>query len=187
VTAPVDNVLQNSATGFLQGLYPPVGQTVQALANGDKVQAPMDGYQLIPVNTLSTGAGSEDAGWLQDATACYSAKVSSNSYFSSIEYARLLDSTKDFYTSLVPVVNGTLNTKDITFKNAYIGTYPLSCPGEFRLTKLVYDLINVTTIHNSSIPSSKHAPSLTPTNGVSHTTNPTPCVPFLECSSQVKP
>lgn len=127
VTAPVDNVLQNSAMGFLQGLYPPVGQTVQALANGSEVQAPMNGYQLIPVNTLATGAGSEDAGWLQDATTCYNAKVSSNSYFTSAEYNNLLNSTKDFYAALVPVVNGMFNEKDVTYKNAYVGKCPSSC------------------------------------------------------------
>lgn len=138
VTAPVDNVLQNSAMAFLQGLYPPVGQTIQTLANGSKVQAPMDGYQLIPVNTISTGTGSEDNGWLQDATSCANAKVSSNSYFTSTEYNSLLSSTKDFYSSLVPVVNGTFGASDVTFKNAYV----------------VYDLINVAEIHNETIPDS---------------------------------
>ncbi|KAF2714842.1 phosphoglycerate mutase-like protein [Pleomassaria siparia CBS 279.74] len=138
VTAPVDNVLQSSAMGFLQGFYPPV-QSVQILASGDKVSAPMDGYQLIPVNTLATGAGSEDAGWLQDATTCFNAKTSSNNYFTSSEYTTLLNSTKSFYSSLIPVVNGTFNEKDVTYKNAYI----------------VYDLINVAEIHNSSINSSQ--------------------------------
>jgi hypothetical protein len=123
VTAPVDNVLQSSAQGFLQGFYPPTGQTVQTLANGDSVQAPMDGYQLIPVNTLATGAGSEDAGWLQDATTCYNAKISSNSYFGSAEYTSLLNKTEGFYSNLVPVVNGTFNEKDVNYKNAYVGVY----------------------------------------------------------------
>jgi hypothetical protein len=128
VTAPVDNVLQSSAQGFLQGLYPPTGQTVQTLANGDSVQAPMDGYQLIPINTLGTGAGSEDAGWLQDATTCYNAKLSSNNYFSSAEYTQLLNKTKGFYADLVPVVNGTFNEKDVTYKNAYVGMCPKTIP-----------------------------------------------------------
>lgn len=72
VTAPVDNVLQNSAMAFLQALYPPVGseESVQVLADDTKVQAPMDGYQLIPVNTITTNAGSEDSGWLQDSSLC---------------------------------------------------------------------------------------------------------------------
>jgi hypothetical protein len=139
VTAPVDNVLQSSAMGFLQGLYPPVGsKAVQTLRNGNSVQPTMDGYQLIPVNTVATGASSEDSGWLQDATSCFNAKISSNNYFTSDEYNSRLKNTKDFYSSLVPVVNGTFDQKDVTFKNAYI----------------VYDLINVAEIHNATIPAS---------------------------------
>ncbi|KAG9200255.1 hypothetical protein G6514_007468 [Epicoccum nigrum] len=137
VTSPVDNVLQSSAMGFLQGLYPPV-QTVQTLANGSDVSAPLSGYQLIPVNTIETGAGSEDSGWLQDASSCANAKISSNNYFSSAQYQDTLKATGDFYKSLVPVVNATLAADQVTFKNAYV----------------VYDLINVAEIHNSSIPSS---------------------------------
>ncbi|KAF1850873.1 phosphoglycerate mutase-like protein [Cucurbitaria berberidis CBS 394.84] len=137
VTAPVDNVLQNSAMGFLQGLYPPV-QTVQTLANGKNVQAPMDGYQLIPVNTVSTGAGSEDAGWLQDASSCQNAKTSSNAFFDSKEYKDRASGTKDFYSSIVPSINNVISEDQVTFKNAYV----------------VYDIINVAKIHNSSIPSS---------------------------------
>lgn len=119
VTSPVDNVLQNSAMGFLQGLYPPV-QTVSTLANGSSVSAPLSGYQLIPVNTLVTGAGSEDSGWLQDASSCANAKTSSNNYFLSSEYQNTLASTKDFYNSLVPVVNATLTADQVSFKNAYV-------------------------------------------------------------------
>lgn len=120
VTAPVDNVLQNSAQGFLQAFYPPV-QTVQVLANGQSVQAPMDGYQLIPVNTIATNAGSEDAGWLQDATSCQNAKTSSDSYFQSKEAISLANSTKDFFSSLVPSINNVISADQVTFKNAYIG------------------------------------------------------------------
>ncbi|KAH6622314.1 histidine phosphatase superfamily [Boeremia exigua] len=137
VSSPVDNVLQNSAMGFLQGLYPPV-QTVQTLGNGNDVSAPLSGYQLIPVNTIETGAGSEDSGWLQDASSCANAKTSSNNYFVSSEYQNTLKATNDFYKSLVPVVNATLAVDQVSFKNAYV----------------VYDLINVAKIHNSSIPSS---------------------------------
>ncbi|USP75733.1 uncharacterized protein yc1106_03007 [Curvularia clavata] len=137
VQAPVDNVLQNSAMGFLQGLYPPV-QTVQTLASGQNVQAPMDGYQLIPVNTIETGAGSEDSGWLQDASSCQNAKASSNSYFDSKEYKDLASSTTDFYKSLVPSINNVISNDQVNYKNAYV----------------VYDIIHVAEIHNSSIPNS---------------------------------
>ncbi|OJD28908.1 acid phosphatase [Diplodia corticola] len=140
VTAPADTVLQNSATGFLQGLYPPVGSdvSVETLANGSDVSAPLDGYQLIPVGMTSTGGGSEDAGWLQDTSDCGAAETSSNNYFLSDEYTATLDSTRDFYQTLTPVVNATFDDDYVSFKNAYV----------------VWDLINVATIHNTSIPSS---------------------------------
>lgn len=128
VTAPVDNVIQNSAAGFLQGLYPPVGENegVQILANGSAVQTPMNGFQLIPVNIVSTGTGSEDNGWLQDTSGCENAELSSNRFFTSSEYQNLLASTKGFYEQLVPVVNGTFAASDVTFKNAYVGKSPIN-------------------------------------------------------------
>ncbi|TGO31137.1 hypothetical protein BPAE_0001g00310 [Botrytis paeoniae] len=142
VQAPVDNVLQNSASGFLQGLYPPVGATLgsQTLANGTSVEAPLGGFQLIPVNavaTASSSANSESSSWLQGSSGCGNAVTSSNNYFYSEEYATLLNSTKSFYQSLLPVINTTFNSSTDTFKNAYT----------------IYDYIHVSTIHNSSIPS----------------------------------
>ncbi|TGO65947.1 hypothetical protein BOTNAR_0072g00210 [Botryotinia narcissicola] len=142
VQAPVDNVLQNSASGFLQGLYPPVGATLgsQTLANGTSVEAPLGGFQLIPVNavaTASSSANSESSSWLQGSSGCGNAVTSSNNYFYSEEYASLLNSTKSFYQSLLPVINTTFNSSTDTFKNAYT----------------IYDYIHVSTIHNSSIPS----------------------------------
>lgn len=98
----------------------------------------MDGYQLIPVNTISTGSGSEDSGWLQDASNCQNAKTSSNSYFDSKEYTDLASRTKDFYSSITPSINNVISDDQVNFKNAYV----------------VYDIINVAEIHNSSIPNS---------------------------------
>ncbi|KAK4621344.1 Prostatic acid phosphatase [Fulvia fulva] len=140
VSAPDDTVLQNSAMGFLQGLYPPVGESLgtATLRDGTNVTAPMNGYQLIPVDQVSHGTGSEDSGWLQSTSNCAKASISSNEYFSSAEYLNDLDHTRDFYQSLLPVVNATFDESEDTFKNAYT----------------IYDLINVATIHNRTIPSS---------------------------------
>ncbi|KAI9053563.1 hypothetical protein LZ554_002518 [Drepanopeziza brunnea f. sp. 'monogermtubi'] len=143
VEAPVDTVLQNSAVGFLQGLYPPVGATLstQALANGSSVAAPLNGYQLIPVNAVasaSSGANSENSAWLQGQSGCHNAIVSSNNYFFSDEYMDKLESTEGFYANLLPVINRTFTAATNTFKNAYT----------------VFDLINVALIHNTSIQSS---------------------------------
>ncbi|RFU79523.1 histidine acid phosphatase [Trichoderma arundinaceum] len=134
VTAPVDNVLQNSAAVFVQSLYPPSESAgSQKLANGTTVTAPFGGSQYIPVNTVTTSAssaGSESNAWLQGSSGCSDAVVSSNSYFLTPEYLSTLDDTKDFYQDLLPVINTTFNSTRATFKNGYS-----------------------TTIHNSSIPS----------------------------------
>ena len=120
-SAPLDGVLMPSAQGFLQGLYPPVGATMgsQTLANGTVVTAPLNGYQLIPISTVATGAGSENQAWLQGASSCANAEISSNNYFTSPEYLSLLNSTHGFYSSILPTINTTFNASQATFANAY--------------------------------------------------------------------
>lgn len=122
VSSPADTVLQNSATGFLQGFYPPVGDALgsQTLRNGTNVTSPLNGYQLIPISIVSTGSDSEDSGWLQAASGCDAATTSSNEFFYSTEYDDLLASTQDFYTNLSPVINSTFPAANISFKNAYL-------------------------------------------------------------------
>ncbi|KAL1964371.1 hypothetical protein VTN77DRAFT_7056 [Rasamsonia byssochlamydoides] len=135
VSSPSDNVLQNSATGWLQGLYPPVGSSAnQTLRNGSTVDAPLNGYQLIPVSVLSSGSGSENSAWLQGSTGCLKAELSSNEYFSSDSYNSLLASTADFYKSLASMINSTFTPSQMNFKNAYA----------------IFDYLNVAYIHNST-------------------------------------
>ncbi|KAG6366700.1 hypothetical protein INS49_000879 [Diaporthe citri] len=141
ITAPVDNVLQASAEVFTQAIYPPAGSAAtQTLANGQEVQAPLNGYQYIPVNIVSSAAsssGAEDKPWLQGSSGCAKAVVSSNEYFSSSEYLDLLDQTRDFYQDLLPVYNTTFESSEATFKNAYA----------------IFDYVHVSQIHNTSISS----------------------------------
>ncbi|KAK7711019.1 hypothetical protein SLS64_001398 [Diaporthe eres] len=141
ISAPVDNVLQASAEVFTQGIYPPAGSAAtQTLANGQEVQAPLNGYQYIPVNIVSSAAsssGAEDNPWLQGSSGCAKAVVSSNEYFSSSEYLDLLNQTRDFYQGLLPVYNTTFESSEATFKNAYA----------------IFDYVHVSQIHNTSIPS----------------------------------
>lgn len=126
VSAPLDNVLQTSAMGFLAALYPPVGPTLgsSTLRNGTTVQAPLNGFQLIPVEITSAGAGSEDNGWLQGATNCAGATTSSNQYFYTEDYQTLLNSTMDLYKSMTPMINRTFSDSQISFKNAFTSTLP---------------------------------------------------------------
>ena len=158
-SAPYDTVLMPSAQGFLQGLYPPVGQTAgsQTLRNGTTIQTPLNGYQLLPIQTVTSGTGSETQAWLQGSSLCAKAIASSNEYFSTPEYMSLLNSTSDFYNSLVPVVNATFPASLVSYKNAYSGkSKTKTCALPPQLTYyLVFDLINVAEIHNASIPSSQ--------------------------------
>lgn len=133
VSAPEDDVLQHSAMGFVQGLYPPVGDRLATttLGNDSEITAPLNGYQLVSVSDVDQGTDSENNAWLQSATGCGQATVSSNEYFSSKEYNDLLDSTKDFYTNLSPVVDGVFNESQLSFKNAYT-----SMSLQFEFTKI---------------------------------------------------
>jgi len=135
-SAPVDNVLQNSALAFLQGLYPPVGETLgsQTLRNGTIVHSPLNGYQLIPLQTISTGSNSENSAWLQGATNCANAQISSDEFFTSALYLDLMESTQSFYDGVSPMINRTFTAKQTSFKNAYT----------------IFDLLNVASIHNAS-------------------------------------
>lgn len=134
-SSPSDEVLQNSATGFLQGVYPPVGPSAnQTLRNNETIMSPLDGYQLVPLSVVSSGTNSEDSTWLQKASGCEKATVSSSNFYKSSLYDSLLDSTKGFYETLSPMIESTFNASQRTFKNAYT----------------IFDYLNVASIHNST-------------------------------------
>lgn len=190
VSAPDDTVLMNSAMGFLQALYPPVGTALgsQTLRNGRNVTAPMNGYQLITVDLVASGAGSEDSGWLQSTSNCAQAQISSNEYFMSQDYLSTLDRTREFYTSLEPVVNGTFSPDQLSFKNAYTSkihnrkkNFPRCCTTTHAyLSKSIYlsqSSTSSTSPKSTTPPSTpltsspqklsrNSAPSPMPTNGV---------------------
>lgn len=140
VTSPRDSVLQASAQTFVQGLYPPDETLAETLANGSRIVAPLGGLQNVPVDKAETKSGDrpEDNAWLQGGSGCVNAEVSSNAYLASAEYRHDYSETLDFYRGLLPVINGTYGEDEASFKNGYS----------------IFDLINVATIHNKSIPSS---------------------------------
>ncbi|QKX54607.1 uncharacterized protein TRUGW13939_01695 [Talaromyces rugulosus] len=140
-SAPQDTVIQLSGQAFLQGLYPAAGSSAnETLRNGSTIDAPLSGYQLIPIGDVQSGAGSEDNPWLQSTTLCNAADVSSNNFFYSSLYSDLLSSTNDLYQSLEPVLNQTYTPSQINFKNAFG----------------IWDMLHVALIHNStsSLPNS---------------------------------
>lgn len=136
-SSPSDTVLQNSATGFLQGVYPPAGnKAVETLANSTTVEAPLNGYQLVQLSVTATNQNSESSTWLQGSSGCQRATVSSNNYYLSKSYQSLLASTKNFYESLSPMLNRTFSAGEISFENAYT----------------IWDYLNVGLIHNATFP-----------------------------------
>ena len=157
VQSPTDTVLQNSATGFLQGLYPPVGATLgsESIANGSTIQSPLGGYQLIPVDVLATSADSdpENAVWLEGTTGCENAVVSSNNYFLSQDFMDYSNKTAAFYQSMLPVINTTYTTVTDIYKNAYASRQLLILLSS-SLTNTVWDYVQVAMIHNTTIQSS---------------------------------
>ncbi|KAJ5088975.1 ATPase AAA-type core [Penicillium argentinense] len=135
-SAPDDAVLQNSATGFLQGVYPPTSQATEKLANDSTIVAPLNGYQIITLSTTDTNQDSESSTWLQGSSDCPKATVSSDSYYASQSYMDLEASTKEFYQSLSPVLSDAFSDEDMSFKNAYI----------------IFDYLNYGRIHNTTKP-----------------------------------
>jgi hypothetical protein len=158
VQSPTDTVLQNSATGFLQGLYPPVGAALgsEAIANGSIIQSPLGGYQLIPVSVLTpTSPVSQpgDSVWLEGTSGCENAIVSSNNYFLSQDFQNLTAKTGAFYQTILPVINNTFTAATDIYKNAYASKFSLPLL-KLPLTLSVWDFIQVSMIHNATIPSS---------------------------------
>lgn len=134
-SSPTDDVLQNSATGFLQGVYPPVGPSAnQTLRNDSTVVAPLNGYQLIPLSTVTSGTKSEGSAWLQKSSGCQKATTSSKNFYKSDLYHSFLGSTRGFYESLSPMLNRTFSDSQMNFRKAYT----------------VFDYLNVASIHNST-------------------------------------
>lgn len=199
VEAPVDNVLQSSAMGFLQGLYPPVGATLgsQTLASGTSVEAPLNGYQLIPVNTVtsaSSAANSENSAWLQGQSGCNNAIVSSNNYFYSAAYNATLESTNSFYQSILPTINNTFTSATDTYKNAYSSTFTSPSHPKCNVNRIQSGILSTSpkfttqpSNHPPSLPqptSSNFKRSLTSTNSHSPTMPRSQSVLSLDPHSQ---
>jgi hypothetical protein len=98
------------------------------------VQTPLNGYQSIPLQSISTGANSENSAWLEGATNCANAQISSDNFFFSELVLNLLSETQDFYSGLTLMINRTFTTSQTSFKNAYT----------------IFDLLNVASIHNGT-------------------------------------
>lgn len=133
-------ILYQTATNFLQGLYPPLGElnsTVanEELANGTASQAPLNGYQFILVH--GEGDTDPDTIWLKGDDACPAYDKASKSYRQSEEYQRTLSQSADFYSRFTPLLANIMGAENVSYSHGFD----------------VFDLLNVAAIHNASIAS----------------------------------
>ena len=139
-SAPDQAILSNTATAFLQGLYPPLADldadlATQTLNNGSTSTSPLDGYQYVLLHGINDN--SPDTIWIKGDDACPAYKTASKSFKDSEVFAQREEDTRDFYASFEDVLSeGVYNIRpeNLTYGNAYD----------------VFDLINVARIHNET-------------------------------------
>ncbi|KAK7425091.1 hypothetical protein QQX98_000005 [Neonectria punicea] len=141
-SAPDQGILMNTATAFLQGFYPPLGEIApeiasQTLNNGTNSTSPIDGYQYVTLHGINDN--SPDTIWIKGDDSCPAYKNASKSFADSDEFQARVDATSDFYAGFYDVLSdGVYNLKpeNMTYANAYN----------------IFDLVNVARIHNETSP-----------------------------------
>lgn len=137
-SAPNQGLLLQTATNFLQGLYPPLSQldeamATEALTNGSSYTGPLDSYQFILIQ--GQPATSQDTIWIKGDDNCPFHIASQKSYLKTPEYQTVFNETLKFYQRFVPLLSDILGDDGVSYENAYE----------------VFDLMNVASIHNESI------------------------------------
>ncbi|KAL8916479.1 MAG: hypothetical protein Q9172_006289 [Xanthocarpia lactea] len=140
-----NKILLQTATNFLQGLYPPLGDLDHNLAvesNGSDTISPSNGYQFIPIHGEPNEA--PDTIWLKGDDGCPAYTRASNSYQTSVDYLSTVDSSRKFYSQFAEALNNVMPAENVTYAHAYD----------------IFDLFNVGSIHNESFASVVTTPQL---------------------------
>jgi hypothetical protein len=139
-SAPDESVLLNTATAFLQGLYPPLDSldeevASQTLNNGSTYTNPLGGYQYIVLH--GEEKESPDTIWIKGDDECPAISVLAEEFTESDVYAERVESTRPFYQQFWPVLQDVYDytEADLSYENAYE----------------IFDLINTGMIHNTSM------------------------------------
>ena len=138
-----ENVLGNTATAFIQGLYPPSDPaTAATLANGTAQFNPLDGYQYVLVNGMPSTA--PDAIWIKGDQFCPAMTNASKAYYQSTEFLTRQPQLQSFYDKFTPLLTGIFPQSQIGFQSAYG----------------IFDYLNVGYVHNDTIYSNLTAEDL---------------------------
>lgn len=138
-SAPDQAVLLNTATSFLQGLYPPLENTDQELAaqtlnSKERIIKPLGGYQYLVVH--GENDDSPDTIWLKGDEECPAVTTSMKQRKESAASKQQTDETRSFYQSFWDLLDDVYDYQQagLSFANAYD----------------VFDLLNVASIHDAS-------------------------------------
>merc|ERR1712000_718390 len=123
-SAPNQPILLNTATAFLQGLYPPLKDldpelASQTLNNGSTSTSPLDGYQYVVLQGVNDN--SPDTIWIKGDDACPAYKDSSKEFTQSDVFKTRDEETRDFYSGFYDILNdGVFNIEpeNMTYANA---------------------------------------------------------------------
>ncbi|KAL7409995.1 histidine phosphatase superfamily [Mrakia frigida] len=117
-------VIVNSATAFMQGMWPANVYSNNTLANGTTITSPLGGFLYVPVETVEA---SEDIS-LEGYTDCPAFTANTKAVYASEAFKARGDIAEDFLASLAPIVN-----RNISFENMWN----------------IFDYMNVEYIHDA--------------------------------------
>jgi hypothetical protein len=137
-----EQVLLNTATAFLQGLPPleiinATPLTTQSINNGSSYTKPLNGYQYVVLHGEESMA--PDTIWIKGGEGCPMPTKVQKAFENSSEYTAIIESTRPFYQQFWDVL-----------KNVYDYTPDLL---SYDKAYDIFDLINVATVHNTSLAS----------------------------------
>jgi prostatic aicd phosphatase len=146
-SAPDQGILYQTATDFLQGLYPPLNElntqlSTETLTNGTEVMSPLNGYQFILIHGEDTTT--PDTIWIKGDDQCPTYDTAYDTYHDSVEYQETLNATGSFYQKFIPLLGDIMGPENVSYVHAYD----------------VFDLLNVGSIHNESVAENLEAADL---------------------------
>ncbi|KAF8128671.1 phosphoglycerate mutase-like protein [Boletus edulis] len=120
------NVILDSAYALLQGLYPPTTKSKSTLANGETVQAPLGGYQYVPVESLEFFQATSLTSWMD----CVYFQFHLARLNNGVIFKNVAAQAAPFLDAVKPYING--------MNNSFLNIWN------------IYDHLNVQYTHNAT-------------------------------------
>ena len=118
----------------MQGFYPPSdAATLQTLTNGPSEVSPLNGYQYVTVNGLTSNA--PDIIWIAGDQSCPTMTKASQAYYNSSTFLTMKSQLQPFYNKFEPLLQGVFEPSQIGFQSAFN----------------IFDYLNVGYLYNATI------------------------------------